>query len=76
MAEVSLSAVPVGERAVVSAAGGSGSMRQRLLDLGLVEGTEVEPLFESILRNPRAYLIRGAVIALRNEDTDSIKVTL
>lgn len=50
----------------------SGKMRNRLNDLGLIEGTCVECLYRN--HGLSAYLIRGAVIALRAEDTLLIKI--
>lgn len=50
----------------------SGKMRNRLNDLGLIEGTCVECLYRN--KGISAYMIRGAVIALRAEDTSYIKV--
>lgn len=76
MAYSTLTEAPMGSHCVVTELGGQGAMKRRLMDLGLVEGTEVSPLFESIFKNPRAYHIRGAVIALRNEDSDQIKVSV
>ena len=52
----------------------AGSMRRRLLDLGLVEHTDVECLGRSPGGDPAAYLIRGAVIALRDRDSRGILV--
>lgn len=52
----------------------SGSMRRRLLDIGLVEGTEVECLGRSPGGDPSAYLIRGAVIAVRAEDARKVLI--
>ncbi len=52
----------------------SGSMRRRLLDMGLIEGTKVECVQKSPAGDPIAYLIRGAVIALRSEDSSRIFV--
>ncbi len=40
----------------------------RLMDLGLTRGARVRCLFAAPSGEPRAYLIRGAVIALRRED--------
>ena len=51
-----------------------GSERRRMLDLGLVSGTEIEAVQKSPAGDPVAYLIRGAVIALRNEDAGKILV--
>ena len=57
-----------GESGVVRRLLLNGSMRRRLLDFGLVEGTEVECLGRSPGGDPSAYLVRGAVIAIRAED--------
>lgn len=50
-------------------------MRRRLQDIGLIEGTEILCLNRSPSGDPTAYLIRGAVIALRKEETEKILVT-
>lgn len=50
-------------------------IRRRLQDLGLVPETVVTCVFKSPWKDPSAYLIRGAVIALRNEDADGILVS-
>ncbi len=50
------------------------SMRQRLIDLGLIEHTLIECLGRSPLKDPSAYLIRGSVIALRAEDSRKILI--
>lgn len=63
-----------GHRAVVSGMYTEGSMRRRLRDIGLVEGADVECIMVSPLNDPAAYLIKGAVIALRREDAASIWV--
>ena len=49
-----------------------GELRRRLMDRGLVEGTTVECVRKSPAGDPKAYLIRGAVIALRNEDAATV----
>lgn len=63
-----------GQRAVVSELHSSGSMRRRLLDIGLIKNTAVECLGRSPGGDPSAYLIRGAVIAIRAEDSKDIMV--
>ncbi|MCL1917750.1 MAG: ferrous iron transport protein A [Peptococcaceae bacterium] len=50
------------------------SMRRRLQDLGLIEGTEVVCVCKSPLGDPKAFGIRGAVIALRAEDSSRVRV--
>ena len=64
-----------GQTAVISALNTTGSMRRRLLDIGLIEGTRVECLGKSPLGDLSAYLIRGAVIALRKDDCKNIIVS-
>lgn len=47
-------------------------LNRRLRDLGLIEGTLVECLHQAPFGDPAAYQIRGAVIALRKEDSAGI----
>ena len=63
-----------GQRARIKELTANGSIRRRLLDIGLVEDTEVECLGKSPLGDPCAYLIRGAVIAIRSEDCRNILI--
>ncbi len=73
-AEFELTRLPVGKRAEVVRVGSVGSMRNRLLDLGLVPSTVVEAVRKSPAGDPVAYKIRGAVIALRSEESRQITV--
>ncbi len=69
-----LSDILPGQRATVKALLSRDGMRRRLMDIGLVPETKVECVGQSPSGDPRAYLIRGAVIALRREDCDNIAV--
>lgn len=51
-----------------------GAMRRRLQDIGLIEGTNIVCLQKSPSGDPTAYLIRGAVIALRSETSSEIVI--
>ena len=73
---MSLDHVSEGNTVKVTQLLSSGNMRRRLLDIGLIEGTDVECLQKSPAGDPVAYLIRGAVIALRSEDSQNILVEL
>jgi len=64
----------VGESAKVRTLLTATSMRRRLQDIGLVEGTIIKCLQKSPFGEPVAYLIRGAVIALRSEETEKILI--
>lgn len=61
-----------GQRAVVRSLDMENPMRRRLLDLGLTEHTEILCLGRSPMGDPCAYLIRGAVIAIRLADSRQI----
>lgn len=61
----SLCDIKVGETAVVERLNIHGTMRRRLLDIGLCDGTKVQCVGHSPMGDPGAYLIRGAVIAIR-----------
>ena len=63
-----------GHRAVVRSLRTGEALRRRLLDIGLTPGTEVECVGKSPCGDPTAFLIRGAVIALRAEDSREILV--
>ena len=69
-----LSDLAPGQRGTVRALGATGAMRRRMLDIGLAPGTEVECLGRSPAGDPCAYLIRGALIALRRADAGKILV--
>lgn len=69
-----LSCMRCGERGrVIYVTTGTG-LRRRLLDLGLIPGTEVTCLGQSPLGDPRTYLVRGKMIAIRARDAASVVV--
>lgn len=72
----SLNELNPGETAVVEELKTRGSIRRRLLDIGLVKDTEVECVGKSPAGDPAAFLIRGAVIAIRSEDMKDIVVRI
>ena len=69
---IRLSDLRPGQRGVVRALHSTGAMRRRLLDIGLVEDTGVECLGRSPGGDPAAFLIRGAVIAIRDRDGNNV----
>jgi ferrous iron transport protein A len=62
-----------GETAVIDSLLAS-DMRARLVDMGFLENTEVECVGKSPLGDPAAYLVCGAVIALRRADSRAVCV--
>jgi len=69
-----LNRLPPGGAATVTGLAITGDMRRRLQDIGLIEGTTVRCLQRSPLRDPTAFLIRGAVIALRAVDSAGVLI--
>ncbi|MCJ7834869.1 ferrous iron transport protein A [Cuneatibacter sp. NSJ-177] len=61
-----------GQKAVIARLESADDIRRRLQDMGLIEGTSVECVGKSPLGDPAAYLVRGAVIALRSQESDRI----
>lgn len=74
MSSTALSSLTEGRAAKVTAVNLKGSIRRRLMDMGLIEGTRVICLHISPAGDPVAYLIRGAVVALRKEDAEKILI--
>lgn len=73
---VTLTSVLPGQTAVVTAISRAcrGAQRRRIMDLGIVPGTRIAPELDSLTGNPRAYQVRGTLVALRKEQADQIFV--
>ncbi|MEG1495093.1 MAG: FeoA family protein [Bacilli bacterium] len=73
---IPLSTLKIGDKAVVKELCSNSSIKRRLLDIGLIDGTQVECALKSPFSNPKAYIIRGTLMAIRNEDAAHILVQL
>lgn len=71
---MTLDRLALGQRARVTAVDGEGSFRRRLLELGLVPGTEIERTGQAPLGDPMTYRVRGAVLCLRANDARCVRV--
>lgn len=69
-----LNSIDPGQTARIKELLSTGSIRRRFLDIGLIENTEIECLGRSPGGDPSAFLIRGAVIAIRSEDCNNILI--
>ena len=69
-----LDRLPAGSSACIKSLRTEGIRRRRLLDLGFVPGAHITALQIGPWGDPVAYGIRGAVIALRNEDAAGIYI--
>lgn len=69
-----LNEIQPGQKAVVLELKTEGKIHRRLLDIGFIKGTEVECVGRSPLGDPSAFLVRGAVIALREKECRKIQI--
>lgn len=71
---ISLNQLPLNRNGIIKEVNCEGNIKRRLLDLGLVKGTNIVPVLISPSKDPRAFCVRGSIIAIREEDTNNIEV--
>ena len=69
-----LSQLPLNENGIIDKIECDEGIKRRLLDMGLVKGTNIVPILISPSGDPRAFLVRGTIIAIRKEDAEDIKI--
>lgn len=70
---INLNQLPLNESGTIHEIKCEGNIKRRLLDLGLVKGTNIIPVLVSPSKDPRAFQVRGTIIAIRKEDAEKIK---
>jgi len=63
-----------GEKGKVVKVGGKGSIHRRLLDMGVVSGSEVEMKGVAPLGDPIEIKVKGYNLSLRKEEAASIEI--
>ena len=63
-----------GESGVITAVGGEGVLRCRLLDMGLIPQTRITVSKIAPMGDPMELQLRGYVLTLRREDARSIEI--
>ena len=76
MKTISMSKLPLGCDASVCRVCEGGKTKRRFFDIGLFPGASVKRVSKSPLGDPSCYMINGILIAIRDRDTEKIKVTL
>ena len=71
---MTLDTLPLGQEAVITAVGGEGALRLRLLDMGLIPKTTVQVEKIAPLGDPIELRVRGYALSLRKEDARNIEV--
>ena len=69
-----LNGLNLGDEAKVIGVLAKGALNRRFLDIGIIKGTNIKCVAVSPKGDPKAFLIRGAVIAIRNKDSAYIMV--
>lgn len=72
--EKTLNELPLNTKGYIQKLNCNGNIRRRLLDLGFVEGACITPVLISPSQDPRAFSIRGTLIAIRKEDANLINI--
>ena len=71
---MNLNELPLNTVGIIDELNCNGNIRRRLLDLGLVKGTKITPVFRSPSGDPTAFEIRRTLIAIRKEDSKLISL--
>ena len=74
MQELALSALPVGTEATVKRVTGEGSLRRRLLEMGLIPGIIIKIEGVAPLGDPVEVRVRGCLLTLRRNEAASVFV--
>lgn len=61
--------LPINSIGIIDNLNCNGNVRRRLLDLGIVNGSKITPVFKSPSGDPTAFEIRKTLIAIRKEDS-------
>ena len=72
--QMNLSQLPLNTIGIIDELNCNGNIRRRLLDLGVVKGTKITPVFKSPFGDPTAFEIRKTLIALRKKDIKLINL--
>lgn len=70
-----LSQLSVGDKRVVTAVEGEGGIHQRLLEMGVVAGKEIEVIRFAPLGDPMQVLVNGYNLLLRKSEAALVQVS-
>ncbi|HHV06469.1 MAG TPA: ferrous iron transport protein A [Anaerolineaceae bacterium] len=63
-----------GQKAVVKKVHGEGNLRQRILDMGILRGTELEMIKKAPLGDPIEFKVKGYDLSLRQSEASLVEV--
>lgn len=71
---MTLNELEVGKAGTITAVGGEGALRLRLLDMGLIPKTRVQVVKIAPLGDPIELSLRGYTLTLRREEARQIRI--
>ena len=71
---MTLGELKIGSSGIITAVGGDGALRRRLLDMGLTPKTKVMVRKVAPLGDPIELFLRGYELTLRKEDAKNIEI--
>ena len=71
---MTLDKLPIGKEAVITAVGGEGALRCRLLDMGIIPHTKIMIRKVAPMGDPIEIHLRGYELTIRLEDAHKIDV--
>lgn len=63
-----------GEKVIINNINGDHPSSRRILEMGFTPGQEIELIHKSVFSDPLAFAVRGAMVAIRKDEADSIQV--
>lgn len=72
---MTLDKLSVGQSATITAVGGDGALRCRLLDMGLIPKTKIKLQKVAPMGDPIEIHVRGYELTIRKEEAGKIEVT-
>lgn len=71
---MTLDQLEAGQRAVIRRIGGTGALRRRLMDMGMVRGCTIQMVKTAPLGDPVEYAVRGYHLSLRRAEAQLIEI--
>lgn len=73
---MTLTNLPLGKDARVTAVNGTGSVTRRLMEMGVIPGVAVQVVKMAPFGDPIEIRVRGYSLAMRKSEADAIEVSL
>ena len=72
---MTLKEVKIGSKATIVKLLGDGAVKRRIMDMGLVKGTELEVVKVAPAGDPIELAVRGYALSIRKSEAELIEVT-